>query len=88
MEKDNVFVFARTSGLNSVDACDCLRRVAADAGVERPDLVRSILLRKYIATASQVFDMTENKLDLLCFHTGHSINVHHNFYRFLAKHLN
>ena len=81
VEKDNVFVFARTSGLNNVDACECLRRVAANAGVERPDLVRSTLLRKYIATVSQVLDMTENELDLLCRHMGHSINVHHNFYR-------
>jgi len=25
--------------------------------------------------------MTENELDLLCRHMGHSINVHHSFYR-------
>jgi len=81
VEKDNVFVFARTSGLNSVDACECLRRVAANAGVERPDLIRSTMLRKYIATVSQVLDMTENELDLLCKHMGHSVNVHHSFYR-------
>ena len=81
VERCNGFVFARSSGLNSVDACECLRRVSASAGVDRPELVRSTMLRKYIATVSQVLDMTENELDLLCRHMGHSINVHHAFYR-------
>jgi len=81
IDRDNVFVFARSAGINSVDACDCIRRVVSNAGVQKPELIRSTKLRKYVATVSQLLDMTENELDLLCRHMGHSVNVHHSFYR-------
>jgi len=71
-------LFARSS---FIDACGCLRRVAENAGVERPELIRSTKLRKYVATVSQLLDMSENELELLCRHMGHSINIHRDFYR-------
>ena len=77
----NLFVFARCSGLSSVDPFAALRRVAECASTERPELVRSTKLRKYVATVSQVLDMKSSELSLLCRHMGHSIHVHEDFYR-------
>ena len=77
----NLFVFARCSGLNSSDPFAAVRRVAQCAGAERPELVRSTKLRKYVATVSQVLDMQPSELNLLCRHMGHSIHVHEDFYR-------
>ena len=81
IDAGNEFVFARTSGLNSTDACACMRRVAENAGVEKPELIHSTKLRKYVATVSQLLDMKQNELELLCNHMGHSVTVHREFYR-------
>jgi len=58
-----------------------MRRVAENAGVEKPELVRSTRLRKYVATVSQLLDMTQNEIELLCDHIG-------SFIDFLAAHWN
>ncbi|XP_033729959.1 uncharacterized protein LOC117319235 [Pecten maximus] len=38
-------------------------------------------MRKYIATLSQVIDMTEHELEWLCGHLGHTANIHKLHYR-------
>nr|CAI5849483.1 unnamed protein product [Callosobruchus analis] len=38
-------------------------------------------LRKYVATVSQLFNMSENEYDWLARHLGHDIRVHREFYR-------
>jgi hypothetical protein len=77
----NLFIFARCSGLNNVDPFVAIRKVAECSGVARPELIRGTKLRKYMATVSQVLDMRPNELSLLCRHMGHSIHVHEEFYR-------
>jgi len=81
----NLFIFARCSGLNSVDPFAAIRKVAECAGTERPELIRGTKLRKYVATVSQVLDMQSNELGLLCRHMGHSLRVHEDFYRLPAQ---
>ena len=81
----NLFVFARSSGLNNVDPFAAVRRVAECAGAKRPELVRSTKLRKYVATVSQVMDMQPSELSLLCRHMGHSVHVHEDFYRLPSR---
>ena len=58
-----------------------MRAVAARAGLEKPHLITSTRLRKYVATVSQIIDMTGSELDWLARHLGHDIQVHRDFYR-------
>jgi len=81
IDERNPFLFARCSGLNSVDGYVCLRRVVNSLKLDRPDLVTSTYLRKYIATVSQLLDMKNSEFDLLCRHMGHTATVHRDFYR-------
>jgi len=81
IDPQNLFLFARCTGLNSVDPFAAIRKVAQCAGAARPELIRGTKLRKYMATVSQVLDMRPNELSLLCRHMGHSIHVHEDFYR-------
>ena len=79
----NPFVFARASrqSRKNMRGWDCLRAVAARAGLEKPHLITSTRLRKYVATVSQIIDMTGSELDWLARHLGHDIQVHRDFYR-------
>jgi len=81
VDKCNPFVSARCSGLNNVDGHICLRRVVNSIKLDRPDLVTSTYLRKYVATVSQLLDMKQNEFELLCRHIGHSASVHKDYYR-------
>jgi len=81
VDEANPYVFARCSGLNSVDGHTCVRKVVDSVKLQRPDLVTSTYLRKYIATVSQLLDMKGNEFELLCRHMGHSANVHKDYYR-------
>jgi hypothetical protein len=51
------------------------------ANLERPELVRSTRLRKYVATVSQVLNLSTSEIQLLCKHMGHTIDVHNHYYK-------
>ena len=46
-----------------------------------PELLRSIKLRKHIATVSQVANLKDNELDMLAKFMGHDVRIHRKFYR-------
>ena len=50
-------------------------------GLERPDLIRTRLLRKYLATSIQLLDMNPAELKMVAEHMGHSVAVHTDIYR-------
>lgn len=81
IDNQNPFVFARFKGLGNIDGVSSLRRIADAAQLERPELVRSTKLRKYVATVSQLLDMKSSEMKLLCQHLGHSTAVHDKYYR-------
>ena len=58
-----------------------LKKFCKEAGVVKAELITSTNLRKYLATVSQVVCLSNEELEWLCNHLGHSINVHRNFYR-------
>jgi len=62
------------------DGSDCVSRVVAGKPLERPHLVLSTYLQKYIATVSQLLDMRKNEFDLLCRQMDHSARVHKDHY--------
>ena len=49
--------------------------------LEKPELVKSTNLRKYVATVSQLVDMNESEMGWLANHMGHDIHVHKEYYR-------
>ena len=51
------------------------------ANLKQGHLVTSTNLRKYVATISQLFDMSETEMGWLANHLGHDIQTHKDFYR-------
>lgn len=79
---ENIYIFSRSSPSNDhIRGHDCLRNLASEAKLSRPDLVNATKLRKYIATVCQIFNLSENETDWLARHLGHDIRVHRDFYR-------
>ncbi|KAJ8315158.1 hypothetical protein KUTeg_007308 [Tegillarca granosa] len=77
---ENVYVFGRTTSTPQ-DGCTAMRMVSeACPGLSNPDLIRTRLLRKYMATTSQIMDMTADELKLVADHMGHSVAIHTNVY--------
>jgi hypothetical protein len=79
----NVYVFAVASPIshNSFRGWDCVHDSAIAAKVRKPELVTTRSLRKYVATVSQILDLSKNELEWLRNHLGHSKDVHKIFYR-------
>ncbi|XP_062608302.1 uncharacterized protein LOC134270140 [Saccostrea cucullata] len=81
--ESNSYIFARTS-FNSnehVRGCDVLRDFSNKCGAEHPELLRSMKLRKHIATLSQILNLKENEVDILATFLGHDIKTHREYYR-------
>ncbi|CAM4572114.1 unnamed protein product [Leuciscus chuanchicus] len=79
--QDNTFLFARPSCLTSYRGQDCLRIYADECGAQNPELLRSTLLRKHVATLSQVLNLKNHELDQVADVLGHDIRVHREYYR-------
>lgn len=85
---ENQYVFALQRGsLNNIRGWDALQETVAVAKLEHPETFKSTLLRKYVATVSQVLNMDENEMDWLASHLGHDIKVHRKFYRMKEDHV-
>lgn len=78
----NPYVFARTKGLGYLSPFEARNNVVSNCtGIQHPERLGSIKLRKYVATCSQILALEENELTWLTRHMGHSLQVHHTFYR-------
>jgi hypothetical protein len=79
---ENDYFFAQPSPSKTyIRGWECLAKYAKRSGLEKPELVTSTRLRKYIATVSQVLDLNENEMGWLARHMGHDINIHREYYR-------
>ena len=77
----NVYLFTRPSG-SVLDGCRAMREVTVRCpDLECPELIRTRLLRKYLATTIQLLDMTGNELQMIADHMGHSVAIHTDVYR-------
>ncbi|XP_074035237.1 uncharacterized protein [Leptinotarsa decemlineata] len=82
ISKENPFVFARAgNSLGHMRGHDCIRKCIANVDLQMPENINGTKLRKYIATVSQIMNMTENETDWLARHLGHDIHIHREFYR-------
>ena len=79
----NEFVFARSSrnALTAMRGWDALHRVSMKAGLEKPELITSTKIRKYMATVFQLLDMTDAELSWVTDHLSHTADVHKKWYR-------
>lgn len=77
----NCYFFARIGTDTHVRGSDVLREAGHASGAAHPDTLTTTLLRKHIATTSQILNLKHNELDILANFLGHDINVHRRFYR-------
>ncbi|XP_053380135.1 uncharacterized protein LOC128548751 [Mercenaria mercenaria] len=81
VKPDNKFIFGRSNS-SKLDGCTALREVTESCeGLVRPELIRTRLLRKYMATTCQIMDMNPEELKMLADHMGHSLHIHTDVYR-------
>ena len=78
-----IHVFAVNNGrsTNCLQGHDVLQTSCKKVKLEKPELVKSTNLRKYVATVSQLVDMNESEMGWLANHMGHDIHVHKEYYR-------
>ncbi|XP_031575331.1 uncharacterized protein LOC116308958, partial [Actinia tenebrosa] len=80
----NKYVFARANqdSQSYARGWESMKKTLSCVGnLERPELITSTKLRKYIATVAQVGSLTENDMDWLARHLGHDISIHRQYYR-------
>ena len=83
VQKENKYIFAAPTrgSLSYLRGNDCMAKVVEDCGLKCPQAFKSIPLRKYIATVSQVLDLKDNEVEWLARHMGHDVNIHKKYYR-------
>ena len=82
VDEENKYVFARFGdSLSPVRSSDVLRKYAQMCGASKPELITSTLLRKHVATISQILSLKNNEMDALATFLGHDIRVHREYYR-------
>ena len=83
VDNSNPYVFAVNDGrsTNCLRGYDVLQTSCKKVKLEKPELVKSMNLRKYVATVSQLVDMNESEMGWLANHMGHDIHVHKEYYR-------
>ena len=81
IDSSHDYLFARPGG-SAIDGCRAMREVTSMCpGLEAPELIRTRLLRKYLATTIQLLDMNGEELQMVADHMGHSVTVHTDVYR-------
>ena len=80
--KENKYIFAAPTRGSMKYLCgpDCLNAVVSSLDLENPAGVKSTKLRKYVATVSQIIDLSHSELEWLARHMGHDLAVHHEYY--------
>ena len=79
---ENPYLFSRQNSLSPIDGCTAMRETTALCKeIKEPDLIRSRLLRRYMATTVQILDMSRDELSIVADHMGHSVAVHTDVYR-------
>ncbi|PAA76011.1 hypothetical protein BOX15_Mlig016835g4 [Macrostomum lignano] len=78
----NEYVFGMLNGMRYLSPFESIQNVTSKcADLKHPERLTSTKLRKYVATVSQILELNENELGWLSRHLGHSLQVHHTFYR-------
>ncbi|KAL8599957.1 hypothetical protein ACOMHN_050259 [Nucella lapillus] len=81
--ESNMFVFAQgqLGSTGHIRGSDTLNKHCKEANLKHPEFVTSTALRKHVATMSQLYNLKDNKLDLVAQYLGHDIRTHRQYYR-------
>lgn len=80
VDKKNNFVFSTKSGKN-ISAASALELFSRQCRAERPTALRSTLLRKSLATFTQLLSMSQTEMTNFATLMGHNYSIHHDFYK-------
>ena len=80
---NNKFLFANNMSQSGepLRGHECIKKHTVAAGIPHAERMTSTKLRKYMATVSQIFELSEGEVDWLARHLTHDIRVHREFYR-------
>ncbi|XP_054286882.1 titin homolog [Macrosteles quadrilineatus] len=81
IKSSNEYMFPNLNSDRHQRGHDVIRAFCQELDLQKPHLITSTKLRKYIATVTQVVNLTENESDWLARHLGHNIRVHREYYR-------
>ena len=80
--ENNPYVFAASMGsMGHIRGNDCLRLFAKECGALNPLQLKSTLLRKHVASLSQIINLKDHEMDQLAGFMGHDIRTHREHYR-------
>lgn len=78
----NKYMFARLHANTPLSGTTAMKELLGKCeGLKNPENITSTSLRKYIATVSQILDMTQGELKLLAKHLGHDVKTHKEYYQ-------
>jgi hypothetical protein len=79
----NIYLFARTSfgSEGHIRGCEVMKKLSEKSTAKLPELIRSIKLRKHVATVTQILNLKDNELDIIAKFMGHDIRTHREYYR-------
>ena len=77
---NNKYFFANT-GEGYFNPYDTLKEFCNNSGVRNIEKISSTSLRKYLATVSQIMNLSPEELNWLASHMGHDLTVHRGYYR-------
>ena len=60
-----------------------LRKACGEAGCKNTKNITSTSMRKYLATAVQIINLTKNEMEPVANHLGHDLAIHRKYYRLL-----
>ncbi|GFO33346.1 hypothetical protein PoB_005985100 [Plakobranchus ocellatus] len=81
LDPENHFLFSRQNCLGSINGLKAMREITnLCERVKEPKLIRSRLLRDYMATTIQILDMSRDEMNTLADHMAHSVAVHIDVY--------
>ncbi|KAF5278522.1 hypothetical protein FQR65_LT15671 [Abscondita terminalis] len=81
VSEDNEFLFGTSFKLGHLDASVVIRQFSEQCGATNPTSLRGTLLRKQVATLSQMLHLNENEMQQLADYMGHDFEVHKSYYR-------
>ncbi|KAJ8933559.1 hypothetical protein NQ314_013933 [Rhamnusium bicolor] len=78
--KDNDYIF-HTKGKGFIDGSKTMQKYVSKCGVIRAKSITATLLRKHLATITQLLQFSNNDMEQLSKFMGHTLKTHCNVYR-------
>ncbi|KAK3578904.1 hypothetical protein CHS0354_035524 [Potamilus streckersoni] len=76
----NPYIFG-TQGERHISTWQVMQSTSKASGCKQPELITSSRLRKYIATVTQVIDLSDHELQWLSSHLAHDLKTYKQYYR-------